>query len=106
MNKIFAVLTMALLVLSLVPSVLAVSVGTGIGVDIETEDFPPAVWMCDQRIVFDDNTEPGRVENKFEECIRTSSYEICADQLLERINNYAFEGEQIAWKVLVFDKNG
>ena len=32
----------------------------GIGVDITTEDFEPMVWMCDDRIVLDDNTEPGR----------------------------------------------
>jgi hypothetical protein len=26
--------------------------------------------------------------------------------MIERLNNYAFEGEQIKWKVLVMDKNG
>ena len=99
---------MALLVLSVMPAIAAVSTGTGVGVDITTEDFAPEVWMCDNRVVFDDDTEPGRPidQSWLEECIKTSSYKICADQLLERINNYAFEGEQIAWQVLVFDKNG
>ena len=83
----------ALLVLSVVPGVLAVETGIGIGIDIETEDFAPRVWMCDNRVVYDDATEPGRQTDD-------------GDELLERINNYAFEGEQIKWKVLVMDKNG
>jgi len=28
---------------------------------INTEDFAPLVWMCDNRVVYDDNTEPGRL---------------------------------------------
>ena len=83
---------MALLVLSVMPMVLAVSVGSGIGVDITTEDFAPIVWMCDDRIVMDDATEPGR-------------YSDDGQEMLERVNNYAFEGEQIQWNVLVMDKN-
>ena len=93
MNKLFATLTVALLVLTVFPTVLAVSVGTGVGVDITTEKFPPQVWMCDNRIVADDNTEPGRISSGGQE-------------LVERINNYAFEGESIHWTVLVMDKNG
>ena len=83
---------MALLVLAVMPAVLAVSVGSGVGVDIVTEDFAPQVWMCDSRLVLDDNTEPGRITS--------------TDTLIERMNNYAFEGEQIEWTVLVMDKNG
>lgn len=75
------------------PMVIAVSVGSGIGVDIETEDFEPRVWMCDHRVVYDDATEPGRGTGD-------------GEFLRERTNNYAFEGEQISWKVLVMDKNG
>ena len=98
---------MALLVISVMPSVFAVSIGSGITPDIQTEDFAPLVWMCDERIVWDDNTEPGRLEGeRFTKCLETSSYEICAEKLWERMNNYAFEGEQIAWNVLVMDKNG
>ena len=66
--------------------------GTGIGVDIETEEFAPLVWMCDNRLVYDDATEPGRISED-------------GNFLLERMNNYAFEGEQVQWEVLVMDKN-
>ncbi len=93
MRKLASLLVMALLVMSVMPMVLAVNVGTGITPDIITEDFAPRVWMCDNRVVYDDFTEPGRISNGSEE-------------LVERINNYAFEGEQISWKVLVMDKNG
>jgi len=86
MKKTFSLLTIALLVLSVTPAVLAVSVGTGVGIDIITEDFAPRVWMCN-RGVADDMVEP---------------------QLYNapRFNNYAFEGESITWDVLVMDKNG
>jgi len=60
---------------------------------VEVEDFVPLVWLCDNRIVYDDGTEPGRVSED-------------GTELIERINNYAFEGEQIQWQVLVMDKNG
>jgi uncharacterized repeat protein (TIGR01451 family) len=61
--------------------------------NITIEDFPPIVWQCDNRIVYDDATRPGRISEDGQE-------------LVERINDYAFEGEQIQWKVLVMDKNG
>lgn len=80
------------MVLSAFPLIAATGIGTGVGVDINTEDFPPIAWMCGERVVYDDNTEPGRY-------IRTG-------ELVERINNYAFEGESIEWNVLVMDKNG
>src|SRR3989344_3751252 len=107
MKKLLSIMTLALLVVTVLPVVFASDVGVGITPDIETEDFPPQVWMCDYRIVWDDETEPGRLEKeRLERCLEVSSYEICAQQLWERMNNYAFEGEQIAWNVLVFDKNG
>ncbi len=93
MKKLLSLSVMALLVLSILPMALAVSIGTGVGVSIETEDFAPLVWMCDNRVVYDDATEPGRISEDGQE-------------LIERINNYAFEGEQITWDVLVLDKNG
>ena len=92
------------------PVVLAVESGEGITPEVTTENFPPLVWMCDNRIddsriVMDDNTEPGRLDGQLQQ-IRTSSYTIFGNRLDERINNYAFEGEQILWSVLVLDKNG
>lgn len=84
---------MSVMILSVMPAVLAVSVGSGVTPDIITEDFPPHVWLCDNRVVYDDATEPGRVSED-------------GKVLVERFNNYAFEGEQIKWKILVMDKNG
>jgi hypothetical protein len=116
MRKLFSLMVMALLVTQVVA---AVSVGTGITPDIETEDFEPRVWLCDDRIVYDDFTEPGRLYDVQSECAaecledhpedpeeREECIEECRYELLERINNYAFEGEQITWTVLVMDKNG
>jgi hypothetical protein len=93
MKKLFGFLMMAAFVLSVIPGVFANSIGTGLGIDIVTEDFAPRVWMCDTRLVFDDATEPGRISDD-------------GQFLVERMNNYAFEGEQIQWEVLVMDKNG
>jgi hypothetical protein len=101
-------LVLSLLVVSVLPGVLAASVGGGISPDIETLDFEPQVFLCDDRVVLDDSTEPGRLtgEDWLWWCQEVSSYEVCGELLYERINNYAFEGEQIVWDVLVFDKNG
>lgn len=93
MKKLYSLTLMALLVLSIMPVIAAASVGSGVGVNVQTEDFPPMVWMCDNRVVLDDATEPGRISPD-------------GQPLVERINNYAFEGEQIHWRVLVMDKNG
>lgn len=89
------------MVLSAFPLIAATGIGTGVGVDIQTEDFPPMAWMCDQRAVYDDNTEPGRLD-----CRIRSEGGQSECKLVERINNYAFEGESIHWNVLVMDKNG
>lgn len=90
-TKFLSLLATALLVISLTP-VLGVDTGTGIGIDIEPEEFPVHIWMCDQRVFYEDCVEEGRGTN-------------CGEQGKERINNYAFEGEQITWQVLVMDKN-
>ncbi|MFH1711580.1 MAG: hypothetical protein ABH840_04675 [Nanoarchaeota archaeon] len=87
--KSYAIIAMALLVLSVMPLVLATDVGTGVGVSINTERFAPRIWACDDRVLTDDNVENGA--NGL--------------SLAERNNNYAFEGEQIHWDVLVMDKN-
>ena len=110
MKKLLGIIALASLLLSIVPAAFAVSTGTGVGVDITTEDFAPLVWMCDNRVVWDDNTEPGRLFAELGEPECQYSYNGDADgendcELLERINNYAFEGEQISWLVLVMDKN-
>ena len=92
MKKLYSALIMASLMLAILPMVMAVSVGSGVTPSITTEKFAPLVWMCDHRIVYDDNTEPGRTS-------------LGGQTLVERINNYAFEGEKIQWTVLVMDKN-
>src|SRR3989344_9235236 len=123
MRAILTTFVLGLLVLSVLPAVLAVSVGGGVTPDIETEDFEPMVWLCDSRVVLDDNTEPGRAcfetpcDSEEYDCHDglkriclweqdVSSYHLEGIKLIERLNNYAFEGEQIVWDVLVMDKNG
>src|SRR3989344_4004960 len=92
MKRTFLSLLMtAILVISAIP-VFAVSSGTGIGIDITPEEFPPLIWMCDERVVIEDCVEAGRETD-------------CSDDLTERIENYDFEGEQIYWEILVMDKN-
>jgi len=91
-NKLLGSLMLVMLVISMAYGVLAVSVGTGIGLDITPEQFAPRIWMCDNRAIYEDSVETGRA---------TTSGAI----LDERILNYAFEGEQIEWVVLVMDKN-
>ena len=85
-------MVMAMLIVSVMPAVFAVDVGTGIGIIIEPEEFPPHIWMCNDRVVLDDTIEGGRKT-------------FAGDELIERAHNYAFEGEQIQWTVLVMDKN-
>jgi len=93
MKKILSVLATLILVLAVLPSTIGVSTGGGVDIEITPEEFDPMIWLCDSRVVYDDYTEPGRVTGG-------------GDELLERMNNYAFEGEQIKWEVLVMDKNG
>ncbi len=51
------ILAMLVALLTLLPAAFAISIGDGIGVSIETEEFEPLVWMCDSRVVLDDDTE-------------------------------------------------
>ena len=83
----------ALIVFALAPAAFAVNIGAGLTPDIRSEDFLPLIWMCESRLVLDDATEPGRIS-------------LDGTELFERTQNYAFEGEQISWTVLVMDKNG
>ncbi len=67
----------------------------GIGTTpIVSSEFPILVFLDpNSRILVDDCNSPGRVSG-------------CGQKLVERINNYAFEGEQIKWDVFVYDKSG
>jgi len=89
--KAYSLIVIALLILGVMPAVLAAHVGGESGITISTEDFAPRVWMCDNRVVTDDLVEPGTTPDS---------------ALVERQQNYAFEGESIQWSVLVMDKNG
>ena len=88
MKKILIVM-FALMLISSVYMVAATDVGTGVGVNIITQQFTPRVFLCGNRTTIDDNVENGA--NGL--------------SLAERKNNYAFEGEQIHWLVFVMDKN-
>jgi len=105
MRKKLSILAIAIMIASVIPIVLAVSDGDSLTPDIDVEEFPPEIWMCDHRVVLDDETEPGRwIGGNWSQNV--SSYTLFGKKLDERINNYAFEGEQIVWDVLVLDKNG
>ena len=101
-NKSLYLVVAMVLLLSVVPMVLAASVGSGVTPVVNTEEFKPRVWMCDHRVVVDDNTEPGRVDGRK---VYYDNGDLKGYELIERINNYAFEGEKIEWLVLVMDKN-
>jgi len=85
-------LTILLIAMLALPTVFAISAGSGIGIEIIPEEFKPQIWLCDSRAVMDDAIESGRSTDS-------------GQPLLERIENYVFEGEQITWTVLVMDKN-
>jgi hypothetical protein len=81
-------------VLFLVPAAIGIGAGGDSGAIIGVEDFVPRVWFYGpSRVVYDDFKEPGAISEG-------------GEIMIERINNYAFEGEQIKWDVLVWDKNG
>jgi len=90
MKRLLAILA---LVLVAFPA-FAIYDGSSLTPDITTEDFAPMVWMCGDRVLTDDNVEPGRMSDP-------------GEYIIDRVHgNYAFEGEQISWTVLVMDKNG
>lgn len=92
MKKLLSLMVMAMLIVTVMPVVLGVDVGTGIGIVVTPEEFEPLIWSCADRVVLDDTVEGGRDT-------------FAGQELSERNNNYAFEGEQIQWEVLVMDKN-
>ncbi len=81
MKRLLAVLALLLVA----APAFAIYDGDSITPDIITEDFAPLVWSCGDRIVMDDAVESGRISPDGEE-------------MFERTQNYAFEGEQIQWK--------
>jgi len=89
MKKLLSLLTMALLVM---PMVLAAGVGTGLGGDIEVEEFDPLVFQCGQRVLVDEDIQPWRITGD-------------GNPMTERAQQYLFEGERYQVDVLVFDKN-
>ena len=84
-------MAIALLIVSVVPFVLGISVGGGVPIEIITEDFEPRVFQCDSRVVFDDATEPGRFSEDGEE-------------LLERINTMLLKVNRSNGKLLYLIK--
>src|SRR3989344_4378270 len=85
-----SVYVIIVLLILFVPSITAntPAVGRSVGIRIDTEDFAPLIWMDPDSRVVHHNPADG------------------SSELVERINNYAFEGEQIYWTVLEMDKNG
>lgn len=82
------------LIMMIVPIAMAyVTAPTPIGIILGTEPFTPSVWQCGAWLMTDDPAETGRVSNS-------------GEQLIERSQSYIFNGEQLAVKVLVLDKNG
>jgi hypothetical protein len=92
MKKIFSILTMALLVLSVMPIVFAAGSSGSLGGSIGVEEFPPMVFQCGNRVLTDDQVQPWRISNG-------------GQFLIERNQQYLFEGERYQVDVLVFDKN-
>ena len=175
-------------VLVVMPIVFGTDTGVGMGgIDFETEEFGPRLWMCNHREVMDDEVQKGRIDgepvcsqkdllepfdeevcdseccvqwlhqcnlsltlppegvppgpgqracwresycenpapadmnNTFDhccvlnpnvqgceptdECQNSSGCFLKGGELIERTQNYAFEGEKIEWEVLVMDKN-
>src|SRR3989344_8030666 len=86
------ILILTIFLISVIPAVLASDTSIGVTIDITTEDFAPLIWQCDNRVVLEDCVEAGRLSD-------------CPQTLVERVENYAFEGEQIGFDVLVMDKN-
>ena len=92
MKKLGLILLICLLAAVVTADTTGQSLGLG-NFTVATEDFEPLIWFCDHRVVLDDASTPGRQTG-------------AGENMTERENNYAFEGEQIEWLVLAMDKNG
>ena len=91
-------MAMAILVISVMPAVLAAGVGTGVDGGVTVEEFPPMVFQCGERILWDDIVQPWRFED-------FPLNEEHPEELYERAQHYLFDGERYTVTVLVFDKN-
>lgn len=87
-----AILAILAAVLLMMPAALAAGGDKAIGGQIGVEDFPLKVWQCGGRVLKDEDVQPWRTSGD-------------GDELIERNNNYLFEGERYAVDVLVMDKN-
>ena len=87
MNKL-ALLLIAVAIMLAVPLVSAVGNSVSTNISVGTEDFAPLIWMNPDSRLLLRNPATGGTE------------------LIERVNNYAFEGEQIVWEVLVWIRLG
>ncbi len=92
MKKQFCLFTVALLVLSVMPVVFAAGAGGNLGGSIGVEEFIPLVFQCGGRVITDDSVQPWRVSD-------------LSQVIIERNQQYLFEGERYSVDVLVFDKN-
>ncbi len=88
-KKLMSVVVTLLAVIGMMPVAFSETptVGSGMGIVVPTENFKPRVFMYPDRFITHNNADGG-------------------EQLYERVQNYAFEGEQIHWMVIVWDKNG
>ena len=84
---------MALLVLSVAPVVFAAGSGGSLGGSIGVEEFEPLVFQCDNRVLIDDDVQPWRITDRH------------SSPMIERNQQYLFDGERYQVDVLVFDKN-
>jgi len=89
MKKVFAMLVAMIFATSFV---LGIETSVGIGIDIQIDEFKPLIWLCDSSVLDD-------YEENWHDCT------LGGEPLMERWYNYAFEGEQLVWEVLVMDKN-
>ncbi|MFZ5955843.1 MAG: hypothetical protein ACOYT4_05460 [Nanoarchaeota archaeon] len=76
-----------LLILSITPFALSDPINANLAPEIEITNFEPNAKICTEGILYDLD---GAKNNN----------------LILRENKYAFNGEQINWKILVWDKNG
>ena len=93
MKTAMRVLVAVMALMAVLQVALATDVRTGLTPTVTTEKFVPSVWMCNgARHTADDGWQSARCNTKLD--------------LSQREWNYAFEGEQVSWPILVLEKNG